>query len=381
MKNSKIISTITSLCLVFLIAGCRSPQKMIESGNYDEAVEFAIKKLKGKTKKKAKYVNALETAFEKATEKDMNRIAYLKLEEESKNWEKILNLYQDIDRRQKAIEPLLPVIDREGYEAEFRFVKVAKPLKEAKYKTAYFLYDESNALLAKAKTGDKRSARIAYEKLMKVDHLINGFENTHELINTSLELGKTNYLFKMENDAFVILPFDFEREILRMSVRDVNNIWNEFDLEPVNGKTYDFDIKMRLTEIVVSPDLYKERSFTENKKIEDGFEYLLDKNGNVRKDSLGNDIKIPKDILVYADIVEVFQNKNARVAGRLEIFDKQSNQLIDSSPLGVDAILKTLVHPTEEMKEPCHLQQEEILETFQCHFRDQKIYCWMLRNC
>ena len=44
---------------------------------------------------------------------------------------------------------------------------------------------------------------------------------------------------------------------------------------------------MRLTNIEVSPEQIKEREYEDTKEIEDGFEYVLDGNGNVAKDSSG----------------------------------------------------------------------------------------------
>ncbi|MCB9288621.1 MAG: hypothetical protein H6560_15035, partial [Lewinellaceae bacterium] len=57
------------LLAIFALSSCTSPQKLLESGNYDQAVYLAVKRLSGKKNKKDKYVLALEEAFEKANER------------------------------------------------------------------------------------------------------------------------------------------------------------------------------------------------------------------------------------------------------------------------------------------------------------------------
>jgi hypothetical protein len=90
----------------------------------------------------------------------------------------------------------------------------------------------------------------------------------------------------------------------------------------------------------VSPDLIKEREYVDDKTIEDGWEYVLDKNGNVMKDSSGNDIKIPKKVLIKARVFETYQRKAAHVGGLLEFYDNREREVIYTEPLAVDAIFE-----------------------------------------
>ena len=46
--------------------------------------------------------------------------------------------------------------------------------------------------------------------------------------------------------------------------------------------------------IDISPEQINEKQIIREKVIKDGFDYVLDKRGNVAKDSLGNDIKVDK---------------------------------------------------------------------------------------
>ena len=53
---------------------------------------------------------------------------------------------------------------------------------------------------------------------------------------------------------------------------------------------YDYAVMVKLNSIMVSPDETKDTDEVFNKRISDGFEYVLDANGNVMKDTAGNDI-------------------------------------------------------------------------------------------
>ena len=64
------------LCLAIftlVLSSCGSIDKLVESGNYEEAVRLAQNRLTGKQKKNPKYVLALETAFNQVTASDMER--------------------------------------------------------------------------------------------------------------------------------------------------------------------------------------------------------------------------------------------------------------------------------------------------------------------
>ena len=97
---------------------------------------------------------------------------------------------------------------------------------------------------------------------------------------------------------------------------------------------------MKVTNLEVGPQVVKEREFEEVKEIEEGFDYVLDSRGNVLKDSLGNDVKVPRKVLIRARVFETFQTKVASIDGRLEFYDARNGNLIDSKPLAADAVFE-----------------------------------------
>ncbi len=333
-------SVLFALAALLALGACTRPEKLLERGQYESAVSASVKKLSGKKNKKTKHVKALEESFRRATHSDMREIKVLEKEGRQENWVEINRLHRRIQLRQQLIEPLLPLYSKDGYKAEFQFVKIEDLELESKQKAADFYYAEGKRYLAEAERGDKVAARKAYDNFEDIQRYYKSYKDEERLKIRAKELGTIYVLFKMENDSRTILPRDFEREIKRISVRDLNRDWRTVHLNPEGNYKYDYNIVMRLTEIAVSPDLIKEREYIDDRTIEEGWEYVLDEKGNVRKDSAGNDIKIPKKVLIKARVFESYQRKDARVAGRLEFFDNTDREIVHTEPLAVEAIFE-----------------------------------------
>jgi len=342
MKRLPLLQKSTGFLAIIslVLASCASPMKLVETGNYDQAIELAVKKLAGKKTKKTKYVMALEDAFYKTTTRDMAFADQLKKEGRPENWQKINDIYKKIRRRQDKIKPLLPLIDKDGIKADFRFVKVEGLELESKEKAATFLYEDARRLLTLAKEGDKMAAREAYTQLEKIKRYYTSFRDRTQLMNLAQELGTSYILFQMTNNAPVVLPLGFEREITRMSVNDLNSRWKEYHTRQQSEIEYDYKVVMNITAIQVSPGVVQERQYVDDREIEDGFDYVLDENGNVKKDTSGNDIKVPRIVVIRAEVLETYQNKAANVSGQLEYIDLRQNQIINTDRIAVEAIFE-----------------------------------------
>ena len=337
-KKSSNLIFLGLLAVAILMTSCRSTQKMVEQGRYDEAVEFATRKLSGKKRKQLKYVEGLERAFEKATQRDMQRIAAL--ENRPGSEERIVEVYAQIRKRQNLVSPLLPLLSKKGYQAHFQFVKVDALEAAAMKKAAEALYQTAKADLEIAEMGDKVAARNAYNDLNRIGRYSKNYKDVNSLMLQARALGTTHILFEMKNNAQVILPQAFEAEVLRMGVGELNSGWNRFHLSAAAHDEIDLKVSMNITQIEVSPERIKEREYVDTKEVRDGYEYVLDDNGNVMKDTLGNDIKVERWTTIQARVFEVFQSKAAIVSGHLEYIDLNSNDLIRSTPISVEAVFE-----------------------------------------
>ena len=327
----------------FLISfvSCTSIEKLVDTGQYDKAIYYATNKLSGAKVNKVEYVKGLETAFKKATEKDMAYIDKLKNEGNPETWETILSIYNTISDRQEQIRPLLPLTDENGKKANFLFVNTNDLEKEAKEQTINFLYNSAKDLLDEARNSkDRIPARKAYESLLKLKNYAARFLDVPQLEREARELGTTKILVNVQNYSQAVFPAGLEDEILRLGFRDLDREWQKFDAYPERNREYDLGITLILSNVQVSPGTVSEKSFSEKKEIPDGFQYALDEKGNVKKDTSGNDIKLPKTKVIEAQILEVFQSKSAGLSGRLEVMDLHTKGVRESRDINTVAIFE-----------------------------------------
>ena len=337
-KNNLLLIGVIALALGF--TSCTSPQKLVDSGDYDTAIQLAARRLAGQKNKKAKLVLALEEGFAKATERDMRLAERLRRQGEPENWVQINDIYRRVRNRQERVAPLLPLISKEGIKANFQFVKVDELEYESRQKAADYLYARAANWMEDARRGDKQAARRAYEELDKIDQYFQDYKDKNRLKQTAHDLGTTNILVRLENNSRALMPATLEREIRRISVRDLNSFWQAYYTEKAQGIDFDYEVVMSINGLEVGPNVIKEREFEEAKEIEDGFDYVLDKKGNVMKDSLGNDIKVPRKVFIRAQVFETYQTKVASISGRLEFYDLETRELVDTRPLAADAVFE-----------------------------------------
>jgi hypothetical protein len=339
MKN--LVIPLSWFFFLISFSSCTSIEKLVETGQYDKAIYYATNKLSGAKSNKPEYVKGLESAFKKATDKDMAFIEKLKNEGNPESWETILKIYGTISNRQEQIRPLLPLTDENGKKANFLFVNTNDLEKEAKEQTIQFLYNTAKDLLEETKnTKDRIPARKAYDALLRLKNYAERFLDVPQLEREARALGTTKILVNIQNYSQAVLPAGLEDEILRLGFRDLDKEWQKFDAYPEKNKEYDLGITLILSLVQVSPGEVSEKSYTEKKEIPDGFQYLLDEKGNVKKDTAGNDIKLPKNKMIEAQIIEVFQSKSAALSGRLEVIDLHTKGVKESRDINTVAVFE-----------------------------------------
>lgn len=327
--------------LAFLLSACHTAQKYVESGDYDSAIDFCIRKVKGKSKKKLEYVQGLEQAFRKAQARDLATVEQLKQEKRPEVWERIHNLHLDIRNRQNKVAPLTPLVAKNGYRAQFQFVDIGAMERESREKAAEYLYDQSVSLLDRAEKGDKLAARKAHGMLMDLQkRYYPNYRNKDELLLKARDLGTSFVVLEVKNQSGKLLPKVFAERLLSMDKQGLDSEWREYSFEEKAGLHYDYKAVLKVRDIDISPERVQERSYIDEKKIQDGWDYVLDKRGNVMKDSLGNDIKTPKMVYIRAEILEVHQSKAARIAGAVEVRDTRSNSLLETCEVATEVLFE-----------------------------------------
>ncbi len=329
------------LALTCLLTACHTARKYSETGDYDNAIELSIRRLAGKSKKKLEYVQALEVSFQKAQARDLTLAKNLTNQNRDENWEKVNRIYRQIRERQQKVSPLLPLVASNGYRARIELVDIAQLENESSEKAAAHLYNQAQDLLEKAERGDRAAARQAYATLRNLEtRYYQTYKDKTELKARARNLGTSYVLFEVKNQSDKVLPRAFAERLLNIGKNDLDSEWKAFYFQAEPGVQYDYNVVFKVRNIDISPEKIHERSYTDEKQIQDGFDYVLDKKGNVRKDSLGNDMKTPRYVRLRADVLEVFQSKAARLSGNLEVYDADRKKLLNQRDLGTEVLFE-----------------------------------------
>lgn len=316
---------------VFILVSC-STRKQVEtavnSGNYDKAIATALQKLRKNkdAKRNYDYVIMLQDAYYKVVERDLNDIAHLKKDNNPETFKIIFEMYQDLDARQEAIKPLLPLFVN-GKNIAFNFNNYSNAIVDSRTALADYLYEKGIALL---EGDDKQNIREAYRELAYLDDISPNYENTRDLLAEAHERGKDYILVSINNSTDQVIPVRLEEELLNFDTYGLNKFWSEYHANQQPNRNYDFAMQLNLKQINISPERINEREFLREREIRDGWEYEKDQNGNVVKDSLGNDIKYEKFINVRARLYETIQTKSAQVVGDVVYLDIGTKQTLDT---------------------------------------------------
>ena len=331
----KILYTLTA---ILVLTSCRSIDKMVEHGNYEEAFRYAVDKLQGKKKKKTKYVKGLEKAYARLNAEDLRHIARLETTSSISSLEDIISIYKKMDRRQEYINPLLPLYSNEGYAAQFEFTNYSSLIKtkrneihEIKLNIAEDLYKEALHLLELARTSDSRQyGRRAYRQFNKIDGYISNYKDSDILRTEARRLGISHIIVETYA-AGSNLAFDHAIEIVSLFNTQGYN-WtrlytSEAEIEP------DFIATIEIAEILPGSEREQVRSFVEKQEIITGQIPIIDTNGNEVTDTSGNVLMTDKYEIVTAYIEELEREKIAKMNGKVTIINTRTNSHIKTIPI------------------------------------------------
>lgn len=337
----KVSLLIVTILLFTACSGVKQTQEALNSGNYMAAINKSIAKLaSNKTKKgNQEYIYLLEEAFRKNTEREQNTINLLKKEGNPANFERIYNTYTNLHKTQERVKALLPLrLIEENREANFSLTNYANDILTSKNKLSDYLYNNANNLINKAIT--KNDYRKAHEDLKYLDKLNPNYKNTRAKIEEAYQKGIDYVSVNLYNDSQVAIPQRLEDDLLNFNTYGLNNYWTRFHTNQDKNITYDYEMQIKFNSILVSPEKVNSREILKEKSVKDGWKYVLDANGNVKKDSLGNDIKVDKFITVKSKLQELTQFKESQVTGVVAYYDLKTKQAINSYPLSSNFVFK-----------------------------------------
>lgn len=321
------------LILVFISSGCGSSKKQLSKGNYDAAIDKAVKQLR-KDNDDVKQIDILERSYKVANDLDNEQIRFLKMEGKPNNWDEIYLVYKRLADRQSYVGTVMP-LRRNGRSVDFPHVDYMPEMVAAKRKAADYYYAHGNELM---KSNLKESYRQAFAEYLRAKEYVGDYPGIDNKIVDSKYLGMSRVLITIQNSSILKFPKEFESDLLALDLPRLNSEWVEYHVQHLNDNIdYDYFVNVNVKNIAVSPDAVAERDSVIKKEVEDGFSYQLDKRGNVMKDSLGNDIKFKKYKTLQCALIESVQSKACRIDGDIEIVQVNPKKILKKDPLGAQS--------------------------------------------
>jgi hypothetical protein len=327
----KIVSV--SIILILILSACGSSKKQLEKGNYEAALDKAVKQLR-KDNRDTKQISILDKSFKTLSEQDNERIRYLKLEEKPANWDEIYQINKRMSDRQAYVRTVTP-LELNGKTIEYPYVDYMPEMVAAKRKSADFYFAHGNELM---KNKLKESYRQAYNEFIRAKEYVGNYDGIDNKIDDAKYLGMSRVLITLQNKSLIKFDQEFEQDLLSLDLPRLNSEWVEYHTKDLNQNTqYDYFVNINVRNIIVSPDQTMQKDTVVKKEVEDGFSYQLDKKGNVMKDSLGNDIKTKKYKTLQCALIETIQSKACQINGDVEVIQVNPNKILKKDPLGAQS--------------------------------------------
>ncbi len=339
MKKSLIYGAVMAVFVA--CGGVKKTQKALNLGDYGQAINTSIANLaKNKFKKSNQaYVLMLEEAFKKNMERELKQIEFLQEDENPAHYEAVYRSYANLRDIQERIRPLLPLpVQEEKRNARFKFKDYQDDLLDSKDDLSDHLYDKASYLLKNAT--NKQDYRTAYEDFVYLEEIDPGFDDTKSKMEEAFARGQDYVKVQMVNNTDQIVPAKLQEELLNFNTYGLDGQWTQFHANPLPNIRYDYTMELSLKEINISPEQVNEKQIIKERQVKDGHSYVLDPEGNVVRDSLGNKIKIDRFKTVQCNFYQFTQFKSAQVAGVVRFTDLATQQSLESYPLSSEFVFE-----------------------------------------
>lgn len=338
----KKITLLLALLIIFTSCALKHTQKLVHSGDYDNAISIAVSSLVSNKDKKSKqeYVSLLEEAFAKAKERDVNAIQLLEKEGNPAKIERIYQLYLNLNNRQEKIKPLLPLqIINKNREAIFQLDNYNNKLIETKNALSNYLYTNAKVALG---SNNKMDIRKAFDDLNYINQINPNYKDVYELLKEAKIKGSDFVLVSTKNETNMIIPVRLQNDLLDFNTYGLNDKWTVYHNAEQDGIRYDFGIKIRFRELLISPEQMKEKEFIKERRIKDGQKKLIDANGKEVLDEKGKVVFVDNLRDVTVKINEYKQFKSCQIEAKVDYINWNTNQLLQSFPLSSEFIFENV---------------------------------------
>jgi hypothetical protein len=217
----------------------------------------------------------------------------------------------------------------DGKKLKLSFEDISSDLIIAKQNYAEYLYNAGISYMGHNQTIDYRNA---FDIFQEVDRLIPNYKDTNALIAESREKGTDYVLVKAFNATEIALPNALEQDILDINTYGLNDDWTVYHANDGDGEAYQFQINLKFESIIFSPERIIEKEKQVQRSIEIT-ENQVTREGDIRRDSLGNTLTYSRNIQVSGVLNTINQEKSVSIFAQVDYIDLGNNQKINDYKL------------------------------------------------
>lgn len=301
------ITVITMTIFMFVLVASAFSQDVSQ---YDENISKMVGKLR-QYPLKTKYMTELGLNYRAAEKADQDLILQLKQTGQPDIWYQIYMANKRIAERHDLVRTLpRKTLDQSGV----TFIDNTKDLEESRVRAGKYCYAVAKKMLADS---TPESARLAYMELLKIARMkYNQAPDLDKMIRRSILLGATSIEFELYNKSGKNLTGDIVGKLDKIvwDYKQVKYGQQKGDKPPV---PFRFTMKVVITDVSVGQDQMKELTYEEQRDI--------------YKDEVVVDT-------IDCYVKEYRQLKKASMGGRIDFYDNQIGQVVNTVPLSVEVI-------------------------------------------
>ena len=306
----------------------QSPEKLIEKGEYDEAIEVCVTKLEKGKGNKAELYASLKTAYQAADNADNQKIIKLKSTQMPEIWYDVFTTYFGMQNRYQQILKIRGQMMED--QASMDLHDYSEDLEASRQNAVAFQYAYAQSLL---KTGKQDDALQAYLELLKITKLVGEYKDVELLMRQSLGAGSKMALLEINNRTDVTLSPDFLSEIKNISLNYKERQFLNYTGKSEQGEKYPLLLSIDITKAAVTPGTVSEKEYTASHKNPESLDVAYSdetKKAEAKKHPEYNKCKIK----------EIYQIKTAVMEGTLKYIDGHSGMVLYVVPITARSVFE-----------------------------------------
>ncbi len=361
------------LFLLFTACG-GSSTKRLARGSYDSAITKSVRKLQKDPGDLAE-LEVLRKAYDENQIQANETIARLKAQNNGEALMSVVAEYKRLDRISNQINSLPSTIS-----SQFALKNYTADIQNFTAQASDMMFDEAEALF---NSPVKEDQRLACEKFRRIKQVNPQFPEINRWIEEAEEQAITKILIEIDDKTQYKFRDTLVTFIEKKKMSELNSgEWQRYSL--YKSGNFDGRVKVNIQKIGVEKNTSNSNTHNYEKEIQIP-EYVLDANGNVKKDAEGNDMKTYKTKKVKAVVVQEDINYDAVIRGSISYYDYYRNADIESEEIdqkktitrtnyqvsgdqeALDASLKSKIEKAKGQKEP---SEKELVREQMKNWRD-----------